>query len=86
MCFNMKMIPSDTTVEAAKRQLEIMRELGPQKRIEMAFDMSNSLRDIVEAGVKLRHPDYNEQKTKQEVLRLMLGGDLYKHIIFKEKR
>jgi hypothetical protein len=76
----MKAIPSDTTIEAAKRQFEIMRKLGPQRRIEMAFDMSNNLRDIVEAGVRMRHPDYDGTKVKEEVLRLMIGEDLYNRI------
>jgi len=42
--------------------------------------MSDNLRRIVEAGVRERHPDYNEQKIKQGVLRLMIGEALFKQI------
>ena len=76
----MDAIPFDTSIEAAKRQFDILRKLGPQVRAAMAFEMSDSLRDIVESGVKLRHPDYNEHKVKQEVLRLMVGDTLFKQI------
>ncbi len=76
----MNAIPLDTSIEAAKRQYEIFRELGPEVRARMAFEMSDSLRDIVESGVKLRHPDYDEHKVKREVLRLMVGDTLFKQI------
>lgn len=76
----MNMIPADTTIEAARKQFEILRRLGPEARLKMAFEMSNNLHSIVEAGVRKRHPDYDEQKTRQEVLRLMIGEALFKKI------
>lgn len=74
----MNMIPADTTVEAVRKQFEILRRLGPEVRLKMAFEMSDNLRRIVEAGVRGRHPDYNEQQIKQGVLRLMIGERLYR--------
>ena len=76
----MNAIPSDTTIDAARKQFEILRRLGPEARLKMAFEMSDNLRSIVEAGVKGRHPNYDEQKIKQEVLRLMIGEALFKQI------
>ncbi len=74
----MNTIPADTTLEAVRKQFEILRRLGPEVRLKMAFEMSDNLRRIVEAGVRGRNPDYNEQKIKQEVLRLMIGERLYR--------
>ena len=76
----MNAIPADTTVDAARKQFEILRRLGAQTRIKMAFELSDNLRSIVEAGVRLRHGDYDEQKIKQQVLRLMVGETLFKQI------
>ncbi len=76
----MNLIPADTTLEAARKQFEILRRLGPEVRLKMAFEMSDNLRSIVEAGVKGRNPNYDEQKIKQEVLRLMIGEALFKQI------
>jgi hypothetical protein len=76
----MDAIPSDTTVDAARKQFEILRMLDAQTRAKMAFELSDNLRSIVEAGVKLRHPDYDDQKVRQQVLRLMIGETLYKQI------
>ncbi len=76
----MNAIPADTTVDAARKQFEILRRLGAQTRVKMAFELSDNLRSIVEAGVRLRHGDYDEQKIKQQVLRLMIGETLFKQI------
>lgn len=80
----MNAIPADTTNEAARKQFEILRRLRPEARLKMAFELSDNLRSIVEAGVRLRHPDYNERKIQQEVLRLMIGDRLFKEIFNKE--
>jgi hypothetical protein len=74
-------IPSDTTFEAARKEFEILRRLGPQVRAMMAFEMSDNLRRIVEAGVRNRHPDFNENKIRLEVLRLMIGDKLYRQML-----
>ncbi|NQT04348.1 MAG: hypothetical protein HQ580_20145 [Planctomycetes bacterium] len=76
----MNTIPADTTIEAVRKQFEILRRLGPEVRLKMAFGLSDNLRSIVEAGVRGRNPSYDEQKTKQEVLRLMIGDVLFKQI------
>ena len=67
----------DTTVEAARKEFEILRKLGPEARLKMALEMSDTLRSIVESGVRLRHPDYNEQQVRGEVARLMIGDKLF---------
>jgi len=76
----MSMIPADTTLEAMRKQFEILRRLGPEVRLKMAFELSDNLRRIVEAGVRERNPSYDEQTIKQEVLRLMIGEALFKQI------
>jgi len=76
----MDAIPADTTIEAARKQFEILRRLGPEVRAKMAFELSDNLRSLVEAGVRLRHPDFDEQRVQQEVLRLMVGETLFRQI------
>jgi hypothetical protein len=76
----MNAMPADTTIEATRKQFEILRRLGPEVRLKMAFEMSDNLRSIVESGVRGRNPDYDEQKIKQEVLRLMIGERLFREI------
>jgi len=74
-------IPADTTLEAARKEFEILRRLGPLVRARMAFEMSDSLRRIVEAGIRNRHPDFDQKKIGLEVLRLMIGEELYRQML-----
>ena len=76
----MDAIPLDTTIDAARKQFEILRRLGPEVRAKMTFELSDNLHSLVEAGVRLRHPDFDEQRVQQEVLRLMVGEALFRQI------
>ena len=76
----MNMIPADTTIEAARKQFEILRRLDAETRLKMSFEMSDNLRSIVEAGVRLRHPQYDEKQINRQVTRLMIGERLFREI------
>ncbi|HUW19484.1 MAG TPA: hypothetical protein VMW16_09290 [Sedimentisphaerales bacterium] len=52
----------------------------------MALELSDNLRSIVEAGVRLRHPDYDEQKIKREAVRLMSGDQLFRQVFCDGQR
>ena len=82
----MNTIPADTTLEAVRKQCEILRRLGQEARLKMAFELSDNLRSIVEAGVRGRNPSYDEQEIKQEVLRLMIGERLYREAFGDEAK
>lgn len=77
----MSVLPSDTTLEAAKKEFEVLRKLGPEVRARMAFELSDNLRDRIKAGIGHRHPDFGEKEVRLEVLRLMIGKELYKQIL-----
>jgi hypothetical protein len=68
----------DTTPEAMAKQVEVLRRMGLAGRAAMTFELSDNLRSIVEAGVRLRHPDWDRGLVGREVLRLMIGDDLFR--------
>lgn len=76
----MNPIPVDTSIEVARKQLEILRRLNAETRVKMSFEMSDNLRSIVEAGVRLRHPEYDEKQINRQVVRLMIGERLFREI------
>lgn len=82
----MNMIPADTTLEAARKQFEILRRLGPEVRLKMAFEMSDNLRRIVEDGVRNRHPDWDEETLRHHILYLMIGKRLYREVFGDEAK
>ena len=79
----MKAMPSDTTIDVLRKQFEILHRLGLKNRAEIAFQLSDNLRQIAEEGVRLRNPEYNDHQVRREVLRITLGGKLY-HKAFEE--
>jgi len=44
----MDIIPADTTIDAMRKQFEILERLGIEGRAEMTFQLSNNLRQITE--------------------------------------
>jgi hypothetical protein len=75
-----EVVPADTTLEAQRVQFEVFRRMPPGKRLEMALQMSDSLRAVAASGVRGRHPDYSEDQVKMAVIRLSLGDDLFRKV------
>jgi hypothetical protein len=68
----------DTTPETMAKEIEILRRIGPATRLGMAFELSDNLRSLVEAGVRHRHPQWGDRMIEREVIRLMVGDDLFR--------
>jgi hypothetical protein len=77
-------IPRDTTREAFLRQIEILRGLGISGRAAMTFELGDNLRCLVEAGVRYRHPQWDDRTIERQVTRLMIGDDLFRRAYQKE--
>ncbi len=73
----MNFIAKDTTEQAASVQVEILRRIGIEGRARMTFELSENLRRITEDGVRLRHPDWDEEAVRLEAIRLSLGDELF---------
>ena len=71
-------IPRDTSLEAARNQFAILRGLGMEDRAGMAFRLSDELRAITKSGVRLRHPDYDDEMVRLAVIRLTIGEQLFR--------
>ena len=70
----------DTSREAAAKQLEVLRNLGPAGRLKLTMDLCDNLRNITKAGIRHRHPDYTEQQVTQAYLKLILDKTLFEEI------
>lgn len=66
-------IPADTHPEVARIQLAVYRRMSGEQRLEIALQMSDSVRRLVADGVRYRHPEWNEEQVQREVVRLMLA-------------
>lgn len=69
---------ADTTAEALAVQFQVLRRLGPSGRLAITFDLCDNLRLLTAAGVRHRHPQWDERSVEREVIRLMIGDDLFR--------
>ena len=77
----MNWISRDTTIEAARKQIEILRKMSSQKRALISFELSDNVRQIAIAGIKKLHPDFTDSQIKMELLRRTVGDELFRKII-----
>jgi hypothetical protein len=70
-------VPADTRPEAAWVQFRIYQRMAPEKRLELAFQMSDFLRRTIREGVRHRHPDFADEQVKLAVCRLTLGEEVF---------
>lgn len=63
---------SDSSSRARLRQLELFRAMSQAERLEMAFSMSESARELSLTGLQKLHPQENDLE-----LRVRLAGLLY---------
>jgi hypothetical protein len=73
-------IPADTSPDAARVQMEVFRRMAPEARMRLALQMSASLRAIVAAGVRYRHPEFSAQQVKLAAIRICLGDELFRRV------
>ena len=80
----MDYIPPDTTPDAHRKQIEILRKMSPQRRALVSFELSDNVRQNAIAGIRKMHPDFNETQITRELLRRLVGDELF-HKIGVEK-
>ena len=68
--------PLDTSEEAWRKVREIHARLGPEGRVEAAFAASELVREAVLAGIRMRHPEYDDARLRVELFRSIYGDEL----------
>lgn len=67
---------SDTSRDAELVQLEILRKKTPGERLELADNLSATVRAFMMGGIALRHPDLTEGQRHRKLMDLLLGEPL----------
>ena len=68
---------ADTSKAAATLQIEVLRRMGPEARLQAAIDLCRTSRVLLLEGVHKRHPEYNARQAELAVIRLTLPTDLF---------
>lgn len=63
----------DTSPRMSEAHLRLYREIGETGRAQIAVEMSDLLRDLAIAGVRDRHPEFDDEQVSAEVLAVFYG-------------
>jgi hypothetical protein len=69
-------IAADTSPDADVVQLDAYRRLGGTGRVQVMFHLNDLVRRTVEAGIRKRHPQYDDGEVLRALARLLYGDDL----------
>jgi Rv0078B-related antitoxin len=69
-CYHPVVPLSDTSPNAKRVQLEVLRGLSGEQRLLTALEMSDLTRELARAGIRDAHPEWTEAQVKRELLRL----------------
>ncbi len=73
-------IPYDTSLHSANVQDDVLRKMDIRQRAEMTFELSDNVHRLAEAGVRSRHPEYDDKMVGMAVTKLMIGDSMFKEV------
>jgi hypothetical protein len=73
-------IPADTSLDAHQAQIAAYRRMGGAARVAVMFRLSESARRWSMAGIRRRHPDYDDFQVRLALARMTLGDDLVRRV------
>jgi hypothetical protein len=74
------MRPRDTSPEAWKVLMDLIRQMPPEARLQRCLELSWSVRQTGEAGLRQAHPDATEREIFLLSARHILGQDLFRTV------
>jgi hypothetical protein len=60
----MKPLSPDTTDEAQRKHYDLMRGLPPERRLALAFELTQATRNIIIADLRFRFPKADEEEIR----------------------
>jgi hypothetical protein len=70
----------DTSPEADAVQVEAYRRMGGAGRAQVTFRLCEMTRRMAEAGIRSRHPNYDDARVRFALARLLLGDELVSRV------
>lgn len=69
-------IAADTSPDADAVQVEAYRRMGGAERVQVMFRLTEMARGTTEVGIRKRHPEYDDERVKLALARLLHGDEL----------
>ena len=64
---------TDTSSAADAKQFELYRSLSPSERVRIALNLSEMIRRTTIAGIRRRHPEYDDAEVVEALRELVYG-------------
>ncbi len=74
------MRPRDTSPEAWKILMDLMRQMTPAQKLQRAFELSEAMRQARMAGLREAHPNATEREIFLRFAHENLGPELYSKV------
>ena len=71
----MKPLSSDTSPDAQRMQFELMRRLSPSQKLALAFELTDTMRNLVLADLRHRFPDANPAEIRRRFIARVLSRE-----------
>jgi hypothetical protein len=72
--------PADTSAGAWEITRAAHARLGPEGRLEAAFEASEFVRTIAREGIQARHPGYDDLQLDRALFRKIYGDALFRKV------
>jgi hypothetical protein len=73
-------LPLDTSPDAYRVQVEAYRRMGGAGRAAVVFRLNDLARQAAVAGIRARHPEYDDERLRLAYARLVLGDELTRKV------
>jgi hypothetical protein len=68
------------TPEAREKYLEIIRGIPPGKKLRLAIEHNESVREFMKAGIRARNPGISDEDIRKEIIRRTLPPEIVKKV------
>ena len=75
-CMDPPRYTTDTSAEAEAVQLEILRQMSPQERVQRMCTLSHQLRCMAFDAIRRTHPQMSESDVKLKFIEVTYGKEL----------
>ena len=72
----MKTLSQDTHPDVEREQIELLRQMPPWRKLELANQMTQACRTLALAGLRHRHPNAGPDELHRRLADLVLGSEL----------
>jgi hypothetical protein len=76
----MGILSSDTSPEAERVQIELLRRAGPTRRFALARSLSQTVMQLARGGIRRRHPDADEEEVGLIFIATHYGQELAEQV------